>query len=159
MQRLLQLVELLGQARVELQQARATFVEAQRLELHDQQFGRGEVLVWRAEFFGVGRPEQQRVRLVHRGGALGRRVEGADRLQGIVEQFEPDRRFGSHRKHVDDVAANADFAGGEHQRYRPHAGLFGPAQQFGAQQLLAGLEVVATAADAARGRGRLQQRF
>ncbi len=53
---------------------------------------------------------QQLDRLELAGRALGLRVEGADRLQGIAEQVEPHRLLGAGGEHVDHPAADGELA-------------------------------------------------
>ena len=82
------------------------------------------------------RLQGQRVALA--GGALRRRIEGADGLQRVAEEVEPERLVGPRRIEVENAAAHREFADVAHRRHALEAGIFQPADQHLHVDLVAG---------------------
>ena len=70
--------------------------------------------------------------------ALGQRVEGADTLEVVAEQVEPERAFAAAREDVDDAAAHGILARLHHRAAAPVAVAGEAGEQLGAVDALAG---------------------
>ena len=100
----------------------------------------------------------QRQRVALAGGALRGRIEGADRLQRVAEEVEPQRLFGARRVEVEDAAAHREFADVAHGRHALEAGIFQPRDQHLHVDLVAGPRMKRLRLDDRRRRHALQQR-
>ncbi len=72
------------------------------------------------------------------GGALGLRIEAADRFQRVAEEIEPHRRVHAGREQVDDAAADGVIAGFAHRRCAVEAIELEPLGDAGHRQQIAG---------------------
>ncbi len=103
----------------------------------------------------AARQHLDRVHLVQR--ALRFRVEHADRIDVLIQQFDAQWRVRAHRKHVQQAAADREIARVHHLRHVAVAGAF-QAALFRIQiQALANGEIEAAADDVAQRRQLLQQ--
>ena len=158
-QRVLQFLHRRAQVRRERGEPRDALLDAQRFVGDDQRARRRDVAQHGAFLVGVLAAERERVAFVHRQRPLRTRVERADRLQRAVEELQAHGLLGRHREQVDDVAAHAALAGGEHQRHLPQAGGLRLLQHLRAVDGLAGVQFELRARERLRRRDRLQQRL
>ena len=90
--------------------------------------------------------------------ALAVRIEGADRIDLVVEQVHAQRHAGAHRKQVDQAAAHRVFAGAHHLRHVAVARQGQLRLQPGLLELLLDLEVKGVARQKRRRREPVQRR-
>ncbi|MCW0462066.1 hypothetical protein NB717_003134 [Xanthomonas sacchari] len=98
-----------------------------------------------------------RLHMVQR--ALRFRVEGADRIDVLVQQFDPQRCVGAHRIHVEQAAAHGEVARVHHLRHVAVAGAFQSPLLRVQVQALAHAQVETAADDVAQRRHPLHQRL
>ena len=91
--------------------------------------------------------------------ALAFRVEVAERIDGVVQQFDAQRRVGAHRVDIQQPAAHGEIAGVEHLRHVPVAGGLEAALLGIEVQPLAHAVVEAAAGDVLQRREALHQRL
>ncbi|MCW0416631.1 hypothetical protein NB689_002385 [Xanthomonas sacchari] len=91
--------------------------------------------------------------------ALRFRVEGADRIDVLVQQFDPQRRVGAHRVHVEQAAAHGEVARVHHLRHVAVSRAFQSPLLRIQVQALAHAQVETAADDVAQRRHPLHQRL
>ncbi len=179
--RLAQIVEQGGGGIARRRAGAARFLEEQRQVVLDarRRQPRLQVLVQRAapgvhvEAFAQGGQHPLHADIVHRHFAAGQhlhflhvvqralrfRVEGTDRVDVLVQQFDPQRRVRAHRVHVEQAAAHREIARVHHLRHVAVAGAFQAALFRLQVQALAHAQVEAAADDVAQRRHPLHQRL